>query len=101
MTIIGPEEFAAKQLDYVIVGGGTAGLVVAARLFLPFKLSVVQQSYKLTNAAMLGSARILDLTLVSLRRESLSQITLQSIFLVSPSKHFKKFITIFVLKLWS
>lgn len=27
-----PEEFAAKSYDYVIIGGGTAGLVVAARL---------------------------------------------------------------------
>jgi len=26
------EEFASGQYDYVIIGGGTAGLVVAARL---------------------------------------------------------------------
>jgi choline dehydrogenase len=27
-----PEEFASKSFDYVIVGGGTAGLTLAARL---------------------------------------------------------------------
>ena len=26
-----PEQFAARKYDYVVVGGGTAGLVVAAR----------------------------------------------------------------------
>ncbi|TCD67934.1 hypothetical protein EIP91_011798 [Steccherinum ochraceum] len=32
MPIVPPEEFLAAKLDYVIVGGGTAGLVVATRL---------------------------------------------------------------------
>jgi choline dehydrogenase len=27
-----PEDFAAKSYDYVIIGGGTAGLTLAARL---------------------------------------------------------------------
>lgn len=29
---LSPEEFCAKQFDYLVVGGGTAGLAVAARL---------------------------------------------------------------------
>jgi choline dehydrogenase-like flavoprotein len=32
MSSISTEEFTSKQYDYVIIGGGTAGLVVAARL---------------------------------------------------------------------
>ncbi|KAK6341762.1 hypothetical protein TWF730_001258 [Orbilia blumenaviensis] len=32
MPNISPSEFAARQFDYLIVGGGTAGLVVASRL---------------------------------------------------------------------
>lgn len=33
-TFLAPEEFVEKSLDYIIVGGGTAGLVVAARYVL-------------------------------------------------------------------
>lgn len=32
MTFITPEEFASTQFDYVIIGGGAAGLVLAGRL---------------------------------------------------------------------
>lgn len=32
MLIDSPEEFAAKKYDFVIIGGGTAGLTLAARL---------------------------------------------------------------------
>lgn len=32
MSDITPEEFSSKPFDYLIVGGGTAGLVLAARL---------------------------------------------------------------------
>ncbi|TCD69118.1 hypothetical protein EIP91_008594, partial [Steccherinum ochraceum] len=32
MPIVTPEQFLAARLDYVIIGGGTSGLVVAARL---------------------------------------------------------------------
>ncbi|KAF3922797.1 hypothetical protein AA313_de0207849 [Arthrobotrys entomopaga] len=32
IPIIHPSDFAAKNFDYIIVGGGTAGLVVASRL---------------------------------------------------------------------
>ena len=32
MLVDSPEEFAAKKYDFVIVGGGTAGLTLAARL---------------------------------------------------------------------
>ncbi len=32
MSLISPEIFAATTFDYVVVGGGTAGLTVAARL---------------------------------------------------------------------
>jgi ribulose 1,5-bisphosphate synthetase/thiazole synthase len=31
MPIISVDEFTSKTFDYIIVGGGTAGLVVAAR----------------------------------------------------------------------
>lgn len=31
-TIVSADEFAGKAYDYLILGGGTAGLVVAARL---------------------------------------------------------------------
>jgi len=32
MLINSPEEFVKKSYDYVIIGGGTAGLTLAARL---------------------------------------------------------------------
>lgn len=32
MLIDTPEEFVSKDYDYVIIGGGTAGLTLAARL---------------------------------------------------------------------
>lgn len=32
MPIVGPTEFSSIEFDYLVVGGGTAGLVVAARL---------------------------------------------------------------------
>jgi len=32
MLVDSPAEFAAKKYDFVIVGGGTAGLTLAARL---------------------------------------------------------------------
>jgi choline dehydrogenase-like flavoprotein len=32
MTFVTPDEFAATTFDYVIVGGGAAGLVLAGRL---------------------------------------------------------------------
>jgi hypothetical protein len=32
MLVDSPEEFASQSYDYVIVGGGTAGLTLAARL---------------------------------------------------------------------
>ena len=31
MTIVNAEEFAAQKFDYVVVGGGLTGLVVATR----------------------------------------------------------------------
>ena len=40
MLVDSPAEFAAKRYDFVIVGGGTAGLTLAARLTEDPKIAV-------------------------------------------------------------